>query len=263
MATPGLTARRGPDGALTVSGALRPDPQRAVVTVVLAPVECEGVVVWALLERSDAVAVEPLASFDPTRRSAGWTLHDHPVAATRVLSGPDTTDRIRDLALVVNSAEAVGGARWCLDTAAEHARTRHQFGRPIGQFQGVKHRLADMLVAVEQAAASTWDAALVVDGTRLAGRASRGAQSRLATQLAATLAIDGYVEAAKGCHPGARGHGVHLGARRPHPPPPGDHHAPAVGRHGAAAAGAARMALAGWRRRLTIELPAEAEATAG
>ncbi len=64
---------------------------------------------------------------------------------------------------MVLSAEAAGGARWCLDTAAEHARTRHQFGRPIGQFQGVKHRLADMLVAVEQAVAATWDAASVLD----------------------------------------------------------------------------------------------------
>ena len=64
---------------------------------------------------------------------------------------------------MVFSAQAAGGARWCLETAAEHARTRQQFGRPIGQFQGVKHRLADMLVAVEQAVAVAWDAAVMID----------------------------------------------------------------------------------------------------
>ena len=85
--------------------------------------------------------------------------------ATRVMAGVDAGG-VRDLALVVFSAEAAGGARWCLETAAEHARTRQQFGRPIGQFQGVKHRLADMLVAVEQAVAVTWDAAVVVGPRR-------------------------------------------------------------------------------------------------
>jgi len=225
VARSGLTSRPGRQGALLVSGTLRPIPNGATVTVVLAPVECEGATVWALLERSDAVVVEPLASFDPTRRSAGWSLHDHPVAATRVLPDADTTNRIRDLALVVASAEAVGGARWCLDTAAEHARTRHQFGRPIGQFQGVKHRLADMLVTVEQAAASTWDAAMLAGSDRPAfdgAHASEGAgtQSRLATQLAATLALDGYVEAAKGAIQvlGGMGftweHDVHVHLRR-------------------------------------------------
>jgi alkylation response protein AidB-like acyl-CoA dehydrogenase len=264
VARSGLSSRQGPDGSLLVSGTLRPIPNGATVTVVLAPVECEGAMVWALLDYDDAVAVEPLPSFDPTRRSAAWSLHDHPVVATRVLTDADTTDRIRHLALLMASAEAVGGARWCLDTAAEHARTRHQFGRPIGQFQGVKHRLADLLVTVEQAAASTWDAAMLagserptLDGAHPSDWA--GGQSRLATQLAATLALDGYVEAAKGAIQvlGGMGftweHDAHIHLRR------ATTMRQLLGGTATLRAGSARMALAGWRRRLTIELPAEAE----
>ena len=57
---------------------------------------------------------------------------------------------VRGLALTLAAAESAGIARWCLHTASEYAKVRVQFGRPIGQFQAVKHALADMLVAVEQ-----------------------------------------------------------------------------------------------------------------
>ncbi|MDW6063205.1 acyl-CoA dehydrogenase family protein [Streptomyces sp. FXJ1.4098] len=66
---------------------------------------------------------------------------------------------VRDLAAALFAAEACGTAAWALDTAVAHAKTREQFGRPIGQFQAVKHLCADMLVRVEQARALTWDAA--------------------------------------------------------------------------------------------------------
>ena len=56
------------------------------------------------------------------------------------------------------AAEAIGVAQWCVETAAEYAKARVQFGRPIGQFQGVKHRCADMLARVELARAAVWDA---------------------------------------------------------------------------------------------------------
>jgi alkylation response protein AidB-like acyl-CoA dehydrogenase len=228
--------------------------------MVLAPVAYEGTIRWVLLERNDAVSVEPSTSFDPSRRSARWSITDASVPSTRVVDGTDT-ERIRDLALVVFSAEAAGGARWCLDTAAEHARSRHQFGRPIGQFQGVKHRLADMLVAVEQAVAATWDAAMVVDHERHSRHASDGGspQGRLAVQLAATVALDGYVDAAKGAIQvlGGMGftweHDAHIHLRR------ATTLRQIVGGTAPLRAEAARLALEGWRRRLSIELPPEAE----
>ncbi len=200
--------------------------------------------------------IEPLPSFDPTRPSARWTVDGMAVSPERVLTGA-SSDRIRELALVVASAEAAGGARWCLDTAAEHARTRHQFGRPIGQFQGIKHRLADMLVAVEQAVAATWDAASALDHERASG--GDGTQARLAVQLAAALALDGYVEASKAAIQvlGGMGftweHDAHIHLRR------ATTLRQILGGTAPLRAAASRLALEGGRRRLSIDLPPEAE----
>ena len=65
-------------------------------------------------------------------------------------------------ARVLLAAEQAGGARRCLDDAVAYAGLRHQFGRPIGSFQAVKHRLADMLVRVEQATSAAHYAAAAV-----------------------------------------------------------------------------------------------------
>ncbi len=268
----GLTWRTGPGGTLSVSGSVGPLLNGATASAVLAPAANHGDVRWLLVERGPGVQVEPQPSFDPSRRSARWLLEDVPVAATHVLARA-TTGRIRDLSLVVLSAEATGGARWCLDTAAEHARTRQQFGRPIGQFQGVKHRLADMLVAVEQAVAAVWDAASELDhessaaseadpslGSGTGGRASdEGTPGRLAVHLAAALALDGYVDAAKGAIQllGGMGftweHDAHIHLRR------STTLRQIIGGTAPLRAEASRLALAGRRRRLSIELPPEAE----
>jgi alkylation response protein AidB-like acyl-CoA dehydrogenase len=260
VAGAGLTAHPGAGGTLLVSGTVGPILNGATVAQVLAPVDHDGTVRWVLLERSDHVSVEPLPSFDPSRRSARWWLHETEVPSSRVV-GERQTEWIRDLTLVVFSAEAAGGARWCLDVAAEHARNRQQFGRPIGQFQGVKHRLADMLVSVEQAVAATWDAATVVDHHRLSvhSSADASAQVRLAVQLAATVALDGYVEAAKGAIQilGGMGftweHDAHIHLRR------ATTLRQLVGGTAPLRAGSARLALDGRRRQLSIELPPEAE----
>jgi len=253
----GLTGGPGAGGSLVVTGTLRPLVHGAVVTHVLAPVTVGDDDRWVVLERADAVEVVELPSFDPTRPTASWRLEGVSVPGDRVLDV--TTGAIRDLALVVLSAEAVGGARWCVDTAAEHARTREQFGRPIGQFQGVKHRLADMLVSVEQAVAATWDAALVLDSEGGATSGEETDQGSLSVQLAAALALDGYVEAAKGAIQvlGGMGftweHDAHVHLRR------ATTLRQLVGGTAPLRAESARLALAGWRRRLTIDLPPEAE----
>ena len=258
VAYTGLTGTPGPDGSLVVSGVLRPLVHGAVVTHVLAPVTVPDGTRWVVLERADPVAVVELPSFDPTRPAASWTLDGANVAGERVLDA--TTGAVRDLALVVLSAEAAGGARWCVETAAEHARTREQFGRPIGQFQGVKHRLADMLVSVEQAVAATWDAAMVLEAEGGSTSGEETDQGSLAVQLAAALALDGYVEAAKGAIQvlGGMGftweHDAHVHLRR------ATTLRQLVGGTAPLRAESARLALAGWRRRLSIDLPPEAAA---
>jgi len=259
LASTAVTGTREGDGSLVVSGTLRPVVHGAVVSHVLAPVAVDGESVWVLLEQGDATTIAPLPSFDPTRRCAGWTMEGARVSPERVLESA-TTGLVRDLSLVVLSAAAVGGARWCVDTGADHARSREQFGRPIGQFQGVKHRLANMLVSVEQGVAATWDAAMVLESEWGVTDGDETDQGSLAVQLAAALALDGYVEAAKGVIQvlGGMGftweHDAHVHLRR------ATTLRQLVGGTAPLRAESARLALAGWRRRLTIDLPPEAQA---
>jgi alkylation response protein AidB-like acyl-CoA dehydrogenase len=101
---------------------------------------------------TDDFEITPLVGVDPTRS----------LGRVRASGGerlPIDDDDAMGLAAVVLSAEAIGIASWCVETAAAHAKVREQFGRPIGQFQAVKHRCADMLVDLEMARAATWDAA--------------------------------------------------------------------------------------------------------
>jgi alkylation response protein AidB-like acyl-CoA dehydrogenase len=258
VAPTGLVGEPGPDGSLHVSGTLRPLVHGAVVTHVLAPVAVGDATRWVVLERADAAEVVQLKSFDPTRPVASWTLASAVVGPDRALDV--STGAVRDLALVVLSAEAVGGARWCVDTAAEHARTREQFGRPIGQFQGVKHRVANMLVTVEQGVAATWDAAQVLESEGGTPTGEETDQPSVAVHLAAALVLDGYVEAAKSAIQvlGGMGftweHDAHIHLRR------ATTLRQLVGGTAPLRAESARLALAGWRRRLTVDLPPEAEA---
>src|SRR5262249_31418455 len=93
------------------------------------------------------------------------------------------------LAAILFGAEACGIADWAVQTAADYAKIRHQFERPIGQFQAVKHRCARMLTDAEQAAAAVWDAA----------RTPAGPDREFAAAMTAVIALDGAVEAANDC----------------------------------------------------------------
>ncbi len=182
------------DGGLVISGHLRPVLGAVTASLALIPVrEGEGGVVWCLVDigtGTDGAQVAPLDSLDPTRRVGLLTAERIIVPASRqlALSG----ERVREVAVALSAAELAGGARWCLETASEYAKVRRQFGRPIGQFQAVKHRLADMLVRVEQMAAVAWDAAL-------AAAAGPSEEAALALSAAGAIAFDGYVACAKDC----------------------------------------------------------------
>jgi alkylation response protein AidB-like acyl-CoA dehydrogenase len=74
-------------------------------------------------------------------------------------SGWSIAEDVLDLALVSLAAEQVGGAQHCLEMAVEYAKQRVQFGRPIGSFQAVKHKCADLLVEIESAKSAAYYAA--------------------------------------------------------------------------------------------------------
>ena len=129
----------------------------------------------AIVEAGDGVAIETPASLDPSRRSARITLDGAPVT---VISGASQV--LVDLARVILSAEAVGMARECTESAADYAKERVQFGRVIGTYQAVKHHCANMVVATELATSAVWDAAKAA--------ATGGDQLSYTAAVAATLA---------------------------------------------------------------------------
>jgi 3-oxochol-4-en-24-oyl-CoA dehydrogenase len=105
------------------------------------------------------VKVDVPANLDPTRRTARVTLDGAPATVL-----PGARRALVDLARTILAAEAIGVARECTESAAEYARNRLQFGRPIAMYQAVKHHCANMLVATELATGLVWDAARAASG---------------------------------------------------------------------------------------------------
>jgi alkylation response protein AidB-like acyl-CoA dehydrogenase len=146
------------DGAL--SGTVTQVVDGGIADVLLVAARgSDGVALYAVDTEVAGVQRTPLATLDLTRSEANVTFSDAPA---QVIAGPDETARILDHALQVGAAllavEQVGAAQHLLDLSVEYAKSRLQFGRPIGSFQGVKHRLADLLVDVEHARSTAYHA---------------------------------------------------------------------------------------------------------
>ncbi|WNI25042.1 acyl-CoA dehydrogenase [Streptomyces sp. ITFR-16] len=218
--------------------------------LLLPAAHADGIRWFAVDTGARGLTVRPHRGTDPTRPTAAIRADGVLVPAGRLLA--TDSGLVRDLAAVLLAAEACGTAAHALHTATEHAKVREQFGRPIGQFQGVKHLCADMLVRVEQARALTWDAARAATGPAEA----RG----LTAALAAATALDAAYSCAKDAIQVLGGigftweHDAHLYLRR------------AVVARQLLGAGdghrqrAVRLAGDGARRELALELPPEAAA---
>ncbi|WP_235009888.1 acyl-CoA dehydrogenase family protein [Mycobacterium sp. 3519A] len=119
----------------------------------------DGVALYAVDATGEGVQRTALATLDLTRSQASITLSN---ARGVVIADPAETARVVDHALQVGAAllavEQVGAAQHLLDLSVEYAKSRLQFGRPIGSFQAVKHRLADLLVDVEHARSTAYHA---------------------------------------------------------------------------------------------------------
>jgi acyl-CoA dehydrogenase len=112
--------------------------------------------------KSPGVTRETVATFDPTRSHARIEFSAVSAEPLPGSDGPETIRRLLDYAAVPVAFEQVGNAQAALDMANAYAKERFAFGRPIGSFQGIKHKLADMYIQVELARSNAYYGAWAV-----------------------------------------------------------------------------------------------------
>ncbi len=155
----------------------------------------EPISLFAVPAGTQGVERRALPTLDQTRRFSELRLRDVRVPASSLLgeeaAAAAPLRRTLDLAAVALAAEQVGGAQRCLDLAVAHAKARVQFGRPIGSFQAIQHKCADMLLRVESARSAVYHAACV---------AAEGREDlALAASLAKAYCSEAYFQCAADC----------------------------------------------------------------
>ena len=116
-----------------------------------------GVSLFCVDGDADGLSRTQLATMDQTRKQAKLEFSSTPATLLgEEGKGGEVLTTVLDLAAVALAAEQVGGAQMCLDMSVEYAKERVQFGRPIGSFQAIKHKCADMLLEVESAKSAAY-----------------------------------------------------------------------------------------------------------
>ncbi|HWP75009.1 MAG TPA: acyl-CoA dehydrogenase family protein [Methylomirabilota bacterium] len=148
----------------------------------------DGVSLFLLPKGTKGLEVTLLPTMDQTRKLCEVALSDVTVGPDALLgaagAGWAPLARVLDRATVALCAEMCGGAQKVLDMTVEYAKIRQAFGRPIGSYQGVKHRAADMLVDVENSKSITYYAAWALD--------ENAADAPLAVSMAKAYVSDAY-----------------------------------------------------------------------
>jgi alkylation response protein AidB-like acyl-CoA dehydrogenase len=139
-----------------------------VASVVLVPARApEGVSLFLVDPSAAGLSSSPVTSMDPGTRLAHLTLEGVPVRGEDVLGAPGSAapqlSRLLRRAGVGAAAEMLGAARRCLDMAVGYAKVREQFGQPIGSFQAIRHKCADMLLEAENSHSAVYYAAWALD----------------------------------------------------------------------------------------------------
>ncbi|WP_260155746.1 acyl-CoA dehydrogenase family protein [Mycolicibacterium iranicum] len=154
-----VDAVRAGDGWTLTGSVERVVDAGAADVLLVAATGPDGVGLYAVDANDEGVQRVSLTTLDLTRPQASVTLTGAPA---RLVSGPEEAERVVTHALQVGAAllavEQVGAAQHLLNLTVDYAKNRLQFGRPIGSFQAVKHRLADDLVAVEHARSTAYHA---------------------------------------------------------------------------------------------------------
>ena len=185
------TVRAGDDGTLrgrvtSAAGVLGAD-------VLVVPVATDtGVELHTVPTAGAGVGVEPVVSLDMTRQLADLDFTGaHSTRVTAAESGDAAVRDALDLGAALLASEQLGVAQWCLDHTVAYLRERRQFGRPVGGFQAVKHRLADLYVMVESARAAARYAAVTAT--------ENDPDRRVATSVAQAYCSEVAVKAAEEC----------------------------------------------------------------
>jgi alkylation response protein AidB-like acyl-CoA dehydrogenase len=139
------------------------DATLADLIVVIAQTN-EGPAMFAVDSSSSGLHRKALPTFDPTRRMGRIEFLGTPARLIgRAGGGAGILSAALDRAAILLAAEMVGGAEACLDMSVDYAKQRHAFGRPIGSFQAIKHKCADVLTDIEGARSAAHYAAWAVD----------------------------------------------------------------------------------------------------
>jgi alkylation response protein AidB-like acyl-CoA dehydrogenase len=116
-----------------------------------------GVSLFHLPSDASGLTRTALSTMDQTRKQAKLEFADTPATLIGTDGGGwSVLERVLDLTAVALAAEQVGGAQECLEMAVQYAKDRGQFGRPIGSFQAIKHKCADMLLETESAKSAAY-----------------------------------------------------------------------------------------------------------
>jgi alkylation response protein AidB-like acyl-CoA dehydrogenase len=164
-ASPAVTATPAADGwTLAGTKAYVLDGHTADLILVIAGTEL-GIGLFAVSAGAPGMARTALPTLDQTRKQAEVSFSATPArligsagSALRIL------EHVLDVAAIGLAVEEIGGAGRCLEMAVEYAKIREQFGRPIGSFQAVKHKCADMLVQLESGRSAAYYGVWAVDG---------------------------------------------------------------------------------------------------
>jgi alkylation response protein AidB-like acyl-CoA dehydrogenase len=147
-----------------------PDAEAADYIVVAARTRGEGedgISLFLVKGRPEGMTVNPLKTLDMTRRWSEVRFNGVKLEADSLMGAADKAwphlRRALEWATAALCAEMIGGTQKVLETTTEYAKTRHQFGKPIGIYQAVSHKLADMLVLSESGRSATYYAAWAID----------------------------------------------------------------------------------------------------
>ena len=174
------------EGRLTGVKAPVPDGAAADLAIVAAQERGRGVSLFIVDLHGPGVTREAMPGVDPSRPQARLTFDGAPAARLgEAGAGLALTQALYDRAAVLTAFEQVGGAQAALDMATAYAKERYAFGRPIGSFQAIKHKLADVYVATELARSNAYYAAWA-----LATGAPDLAVAAAAARVAATRAFE-------------------------------------------------------------------------